>query len=577
MQISPDSNFISSPQKREQKLRFLNELSTKLQSLLEAKDFYQEIINAIQTRFNYYCAHIWQVTENQTAQLQAQAGAYRTHLLIGHTLLPGQGITGEVMRTRKSYLSNDVTHDAYYTNLSLPIDTRSQVCVPILHENRVVATLNIESDQENAFDEDDVVTLQAVAAQVAVAITNRQLYSEAKSFNKKLQQAVEEKTLELRRAHERILEQQRLLQKENKALKTLVSHDNKQMEIIGKSPAVLSILAMVDKIAPTTATVLIQGESGTGKELIARRLHFKGDREHGPYVTVNCGALQESLLESELFGHEKGAFTGAIAQKMGLCETADGGTLFLDEIGEMSLGIQTKVLRFLQEGEFYRIGGKRPIKVNVRVLSATNRDLEAEVKASRFREDLFYRLNTITLRMPPLRKRKEDITTLVDYFLKNSRFGGSAQQIKRVDPRVYDALSNYEWPGNIRELQNTIERLKILAENHEIKLDDLPYSIRMPKAKAETQGECPVEMPLEDVEKNHILRTLAYNHGNKTKTAQSLGITIKTLYNKLHRYGILKPQDRSDDASAPLDLPGVAATGLTTRPPETQPADAIEV
>ena len=297
---------------------------------------------------------------------------------------------------------------------------------------------------------------------------------------------------------------------------------------------------MVDKIAPTTATVLIQGESGTGKELIARRLHFKSNRSSRPYVTVNCGALQESLLESELFGHEKGSFTGAVAQKIGLCETADDGTLFLDEIGEMSLGIQAKLLRFLQEGEFYRIGGKHPIRVDVRVLSATNRDLEKEVKEGRFREDLFYRLNTITLRMPPLRKRKEDLPTLVDFFLKNSRFGNSAQQIKRVDPRVLDVFSNYEWPGNIRELQNTIERLKILSENNEICLEDIPFTMRMPKVRTEG-SDFNLDLPLEDVEKSHILRTLAYNHGNKTKTAQSLGITIKTLYNKLHRYGILQP------------------------------------
>jgi transcriptional regulator with GAF, ATPase, and Fis domain len=529
----------NSQSKHAAQLRLLNELSTRLQSLLESENFYQEIVNIIQSKFNYYCIHIWSVSQDHSTTLQAQAGAYHNHLKIGHTLRSGEGITGHVVRTKKSYLCNDVSQDPNFTNLSLPIQTRSELSVPIIKESEIVATLNLESDQTDAFDEGDIITLEAVASQVAVAITNQRLYSEAKSFNKKLQSAVEEKTLELRRAHERILEQQRLLQKENKALKTLVNQDNKFMGIIGKSTAILNIIAMVDKIAPTMATVLIQGESGTGKELIARRLHFKSERSNKPYVTVNCGALQESLLESELFGHEKGAFTGAIAQKMGLCETADGGTLFLDEIGEMSLGIQAKLLRFLQEGEFYRIGGKRPIKVDVRVVSATNRDLEQEVKGNRFREDLFYRLNTITLRMPPLRKRKEDIPALVDFFLKNSRFGGSAQQIKRIDSRVFDVFSSYNWPGNIRELQNTIERLKILAENQEIRLEDIPFSIRMPKIRVDN-NDTAVEMSLEELEKNHILRALAYNQGNKTKTAQTLGITIKTLYNKLHRYGILQ-------------------------------------
>lgn len=540
--MAPTETEKSNLQKQAAQLRLLNELSTTLQTAMYSDGFYQQLVEMVQKRFNYYCIHIWSLSHGTSYKLRAQAGAYRDHLKIGYTIPITEGICGIVARTRKTYLSNDVSLEPQYTNLSLPIDTQSELSVPVItDEGEVIAIINVESDRKNAFDEDDVITLESVSSQVAVSIANRRLYNEAKNFNVKLQSAVDEKTLELRSAHERILEQQRLLQKENKALKTLVNHDQAaKMEMIGKAPSILSTLAMVDKIAPTTATVLIQGESGTGKELIARRMHFKSDRSTKPYVTVNCGALQEALLESELFGHEKGAFTGAVVQKMGLCETADGGTLFLDEIGEMALGIQAKLLRFLQEGEFYRIGGKKPIKVDVRIVSATNRDLETEVKANRFREDLFYRLNTITLRMPPLRKRKEDIPMLVDYFLKNSRFGGSAHQIKRIDPRVMEVFQNYDWPGNIRELQNTIERLKILAENNEIKLDDIPFGIRMPKSKNES-SDFTFDMPLEDVEKNHILRTLTYNHGNKTKTAQSLGITIKTLYNKLHRYGVIQP------------------------------------
>lgn len=538
---------MNSIQKQAIQLRLLNELSTRLQSLVAEPDFYQQVVNLIQEKFNYYSMTVWSVEqEGDRHTLRAQAGAHRTHLKAGDSLPSNKGITGAAIRTKRFYLSQDVSKDPHYIDLSLPVDTKSELSVPVIKDGQVVATLNVESDKKNAFDDDDIVTLEAVASQLAVAITNQRLYSAAKEFGSRLQTAVEEKTLELRKANDRILEQQKLLQRENKALKTLVNKDNSNSQMIGASPAITSIVSMVDKIAPTTAAVLIQGESGTGKELIARRLHFKSDRTDQPYVTVNCGALQESLLESELFGHEKGSFTGAISQKMGLCETADGGSLFLDEIGEMSLGIQAKLLRFIQEGEFYRIGGKKPIKVNVRVVSATNRDLESEVKAGRFREDLYYRLNTITLRMPPLRKRREDIPLLVEYFLKNSRFGGSAQQIKRVDPRVVDVFQKYEWPGNIRELQNTIERLKILAENNEIRLEDIPFSIRMPKARSEG-GEFQVDMSLDEVEKSHILRTLSYHHGNKTKTANSLGITIKTLYNKLHRYGILQTAAPSDN------------------------------
>jgi two-component system response regulator HydG len=521
-------------------LKWLNELSTQLQSLMDSDGIYQEIVRIVEEYWEKYwqihrqrngqesnlkkysCIQIWSMDPTSTLSLRAQLSTKQEKLL----------------QDAKSQLDKGEIHTGH------PV--QSTLRIPILNKNEVLAVLSIESHQTNAFDKNDQITLEAIGSQIAVALVNRKLYQDTTHFNQKLQQAVEDKTLELRRAHERILEQQKHLQKENKALKNLVYQDHKTMEIVGSSAALLNVIAMVDKIAPTTATVLIQGESGTGKELIARQLHFKSERAHQPYVTVNCGALQESLLESELFGHEKGAFTGAVCQKMGLSETADGGTLFLDELGELSLGIQAKLLRFLQEGEFYRVGGKRPIQVDVRVISATNRDLEKEVKAGRFREDLFYRLNTITLKVPPLRKRIEDIGSLVDFFLKNSRVGHCAHPIKKVDPRVLEVFSKYSWPGNIRELQNTIERLKILAENHEIRVEDIPFSIRMPNTKVEA-GELTIDMPLEDVEKNHILRTLAYNHGNKTKTAHSLKITIKTLYNKLHRYGILQPQMPQDD------------------------------
>lgn len=529
------------PIKKAQRLRFLNQISTRLQSLLQSENFYQEIVNIIQSNFHFYSVHIWSSNPDGSAALRAQAGAYSKHMKIGYTLRSdAESITGYVIKTRKSYLSNDVSQDVRFTNLSFPVETRSQLCIPIIKDDQPIAVLSVESDQIGAFDEDDVITLEAVAAQVAVAITNARLFQEVSSFNRNLKSAVEEKTRELQLAQERILEQQKQLESENKTLKSLVQkHESDDSDPVGNSAALINTLAMVDKIAPTKATVLIQGESGTGKELIARRLHVRSDRVNKAFVTLNCGALQESLLESELFGHEKGAFTGAVSQKIGLAEVADGGTLFLDEIGELSLGIQTKLLRFLQEGEFYRIGGKRPIRVDVRIISATNRDLEQEVKQGRFREDLFYRLNTITLRVPPLRKRKEDIPALVEHFLKNSRFGGGTHELKRMSPRVLDALVQYDWPGNIRELQNTVERLKILSENNEIRLDDVPFNIRAPKVRSEI-GDFRVDQPLEDVEKTHILRTLAFNQGNKTKTAKSLGITIKTLYNKLHRYGVIE-------------------------------------
>lgn len=528
-------------QKQKIELKLLSELTSGLQGLLDSENFFHEIVNILQNKFNYYSIQIWSVNADASATLQARAGALDSsgeYLKIGQVLQPGKNMISYVIDTRKNYLVSN--------SLSVPLLKHLEV----VQASEIIGVLHVESNDLTAFSENDVIALEMVASQIAFAMTNRQLYRDAKNFNKKLQQAVEEKTLELRRAHERILDQQKQLQRENKVLRTLVRQDLKSSEFIGNSSVVQNVLNMVDKVASTTATILILGESGTGKELIAKRLHLKSDRSQGPYVTINCGALQESLLESELFGHEKGSFTGAFVQKIGLGEIANGGTLFLDEIGELSLGIQAKLLRFLQESEFYRIGGKRPIKVNVRIVSATNRDLEREVREGRFREDLFYRLNTISLRMPPLRKRKEDIPALIEFFLKTARFGGPSQPIKRMDRQVIEVLSNYDWPGNIRELQNTIERLKILSDQNEIRLEDLPLGIRMPKVKNEPLEFTP-EMTLAELEKNHVLRALAFHRGNKTKAAHYLGITIKTLYNKLHRYGILKelkhfPADTTD-------------------------------
>lgn len=523
-------------QKQALQLRLLNDLSLSLQSTMSAPEWHNEVIRLIQKQFNFYSIHTWIKNKDGNFELSAQAGAYSQHLHTGFTLSRSQpSIIAKVFETKKSYLSNDISNDPHFTNLSLPVGTQSELCVPVIKNGEVVAALAVESDKTNAFDEDDLIMLNSVSHHVAVAMNNHDLWLEVKTFNQTLQKTVEEKTSELRSAQERILDQQRLLERENKVLKTLVHKEQKPAEIIGRSPALLGTISMVDKIAPTSTTVLIQGESGTGKELIARRLHFQSDRSTSPYVTLNCGALQESLLESELFGHEKGAFTGAVTQKIGLAETADGGTLFLDEIGEMSPQIQTKFLRFLQEGEFYRVGGKKPIKVNVRVLSATNRDLESEVKKGRFREDLFYRLNTITLRMPPLRERREDIPLLISSFLEKNR--GANQKPKKVDPRVIEALKAYDWPGNIRELQNTVERMSILTES-EIRLEDVPYAIRVPSKSKGVSSEFTPQMKLDDVERSHILRSLDFHQGNKTKTAHSLGITIKTLYNKLQRYGV---------------------------------------
>ncbi|MDB2426078.1 sigma-54 dependent transcriptional regulator [bacterium] len=305
-------------------------------------------------------------------------------------------------------------------------------------------------------------------------------------------------------------------------------------KIIYNSEPMRQLMSMIERVAPSKATVLILGESGTGKELIAQSIHEHSDRKAKPFVAINCGALRESLLESELFGHEKGAFTGAYSRKIGLAEVASGGTLFLDEIGELSPSIQSKLLRFLQEGEIYRVGGKDPIKVDIRLISATNRDLEKEVMNGNFREDLFYRVNTIMLNVPPLRRRKDDIEILVRHFLSKNSSGLSRGT--EINDEALAVMTKYGWPGNIRELQNICERLQILSEGTVIGLNDLPESIKNPEQKI-VLDDYDVSVTLHDLEKNYILKALGHFDGNKTQAANALGITIKTLYNKLHEYG----------------------------------------
>jgi transcriptional regulator with PAS, ATPase and Fis domain len=516
----------------------MQDISLKIQTLLESENPHQDALKILKSETSFDGVQYWSLPPSKTsARLEAFASEYQNVAELGHQLTPSDPILAYVFQTKKNLILETIPHEVKSTSPIVSEGTKSILAMPVLQNFELMGVLIVERKSQGNFDELDVQFLEFITQQLVSLFLNQQLFLDQKAFSKKLQSAVQEKTLELRRAHERILENQKVLQKENKALKSIVELDRRDQDFIGNSPAIKQVLSMVEKVAPTSATVLILGESGTGKELIARQIHFQSDRKNAPFVTLNCAALQESLLESELFGHEKGSFTGALHQKMGLCESADGGTLFLDEIGEMSLSIQTKLLRFLQEGEFYRIGGKRPIQVNVRIISATNRDLAEEVKSSRFREDLYYRLNTITLKLPPLRARKEDIPALCEYYLKHSKFGG-VSHVKKIDSRVIDVFLTYEWPGNIRELQNTMERLKILVEDTEIKLDDIPMAMRLPKESANLT-HFHVETPLDDIEKAHILRSLAFHQGNKTRTAQSLGITIKTLYNKLHRYGAL--------------------------------------
>jgi len=349
---------------------------------------------------------------------------------------------------------------------------------------------------------------------------------------------------ELRQKIQRIVEQHRLYA-ENRALREELRSRHRIEGIIGDSGQMVEVVSLVQRVAASEATVLIRGESGTGKELIAKAIHYASPRAARPLVRVNCAALPENLLESELFGHEKGSFTGAIANRKGRFELADTGTLFLDEIGDLPLHLQAKLLRVLQEREFERVGSSQPIKVNVRILSATHRDLESLLRAGQFREDLYYRLNVVTILVPPLRERRQDLPALMDHFLKIFA-AKNGKTLRGFSREARDALLRYDYPGNVRELENLVERAVVLSRGDLIGRGDLPLTVEAPEAS----GEPPAQLTaaVEGLERRMIKNALARAGGVQTRAADLLGITERALRYKLKKYGL---QGEDPDTSTP--------------------------
>jgi len=329
---------------------------------------------------------------------------------------------------------------------------------------------------------------------------------------------------------------------ENRELREALQSRHRIEEIIGESGPMLDVVSLVRRVAPSEATVLIRGDSGTGKELIAKAIHFSSSRASGPLVKVNCAALPETLLESELFGHEKGAFTGALTTRQGRFELADGGTLFLDEIGDLPLHLQAKLLRVLQEREFERVGSSRPIRVNVRILAASHRPLEALIKAGQLREDLYYRLNVVTISLPPLRDRRSDLPPLIDHFL--SLFAEkNGKTIRGLTHEARNILLRYDYPGNVRELENLIERAVVLTRDDVIGRNDLPLTVQDPDLKDETGTN--LTATVEGVERRMIREALARSDGVQTRAADLLGISERALRYKLIKYGFRQEDSES--------------------------------
>ncbi len=334
----------------------------------------------------------------------------------------------------------------------------------------------------------------------------------------------------VRRAYEK-----RQLAQDNIRLQTRLSRREEFPEIVTASAGMEQVLELARKVAGSESAVLITGESGTGKELVARAIHRLSSRIDGPLTDINCAAIQENLLESELFGHERGAFTGAMTRKLGLFELADGGTLFMDEIAELAPRLQSKLLRALENGEFFRVGGTQKVSTDIRLLAATNRDLEHEVANGGFREDLFYRINTLTVHIPPLRERPEDIPVLAQHFLKQH----ATANTPALSDETLEAMLHYSWPGNVRELRNVMERLAILRAGEEIRPNDLPRDLTT-GGKADGSSGSLVGQPisLEEIERAHIQAILQRENWHQGRTADTLGISAKTLYRKIRTYGL---------------------------------------
>ena len=339
------------------------------------------------------------------------------------------------------------------------------------------------------------------------------------------------------------------LRMENVSLRRYIANltfESKRHELIGNSTVIRRVMLLIQKVAPTDSTVLVRGETGTGKELVARALHYNSPRSGKPIVTVNCAALQENLLESELFGHEKGSFTGATQAKAGLIEIAEGGTLFIDEVAEMAPAMQAKLLRVLEDGHYRRVGSTQEAHADVRIVAATNRALEDAQKNGRFREDLYYRLNVVAVTLPPLRDRREDIPILINHFLTTRQLGNKKYEI---DPRALDTMMRYQWPGNIRELVNVLERAQILAEENVITVDDLPENMMVASTGAAAENPQAQTDHLESMERQHVQLVLQRCHFNKVAAANALGVSRRSLYRLIEKYHLESKPDAANAGS----------------------------
>jgi Nif-specific regulatory protein len=479
------------------------DLSGELGSVLAAIAKHTKMLRGTFTLLNRDTGEIFIEIAHGLSERQLERGKYK----------PGEGVTGMVVQTGRTIVVPKISEEPMFLNRTkarnLSTGDISFICVPIKIGNEVIGTLSVDRLFEGSASlEEDSRLLSIIASMVAQAVRLR------------------------REAQE---ERQRLIE-ENNRLNEELRERFRPANIIGNSSAMQLVFNMIAQVAKSDATVLIRGESGVGKELVANAIHYNSLRANKPFIRVNCAALPESVIESELFGHEKGAFTGAITQRKGRFELAHGGTIFLDEIGDLSPATQIRFLRVLQEREFERVGGTETIKVDVRVITATNRDLEEQMKKWTFRQDLYYRLNVFPIHIPPLRERRTDILLLANYFVE--KYGkANNKNVRRISTSAIDMLTRYHWPGNVREVENVIERAVILTNDDVVHGHHLPPTLQTAEATG-TVVEGTLENAMDSLERDMIIEALKNARGNKAKAAQTLGITERIMGLRVMKHNI---------------------------------------
>ncbi|THB63608.1 MAG: nif-specific transcriptional activator NifA [Spirochaetaceae bacterium] len=511
---------MSTVHKNPEDLSLLFQISQILDQSIDIKQVIKPVLRAVADNMGISRGTITLLNRNSgEISIEAALGLSPSEQEKGRYKL-GEGITGKVVQTGQPQVIPNIAEDSRFLNRTGARNTKNEnisfICVPIKIGNETIGAFSIDSEfQSDADLEKQVRLLSIVSSLIAQAVKIRHS----------------------------ILEERNQLLEENNRLQQELKAKYQPNNLIGNSKVMQDVYEMIAQVSKSDATVLIRGESGTGKELIAQAIHYSSLRSSKPLIKVNCAALPENIIESELFGHEKGSFTGAVATRKGRFESAQGGTIFLDEIGDLAPATQVKLLRVLQEREFERVGGNETIRANVRVIAATNRNLELQLEENTFREDLYYRLNVFPIHIPPLRERKSDILLLADHFIE--KYASSNMKIvRRISTPTIELLSNYHWPGNVRELENVIERAVLLSVDEVIHPHHLPPSLQSAES-SNTNLHSTLEEALENLERDLILDALKTTKGNMARAARILGITERIMGLRVKKYNIESRHFRS--------------------------------